>query len=404
MSPPLKHPDASHRIRPAAETLGLVRPLLAEMGITRVANVTGLDRIGIPTVLVTRPNARSLSVSQGKGYDLDAARISGVMEAIELYHAETVHVALRLSSYDELARHAPVVDATRLPRFVRRFDPAVPILWTLARDLQGESVYVPYDLVHANLARPRIPVSGFFPFSSNGLASGNSLAEAVTHGALEVIERDAIALFYRRSPSEQFERRLDLDSVDDARCRDLLQRFDAAEIDVAVWDMTSDVGLPAFYCSIIERELNVFHRVGKASGWGCHLERGEALKRALTEAAQSRLTRIAGSRDDLQQDALESLRSEASILEHQVQLKSPVRPPHRFSRVPTYRFETLEDDLAFIRERLEDCGMEQLVYVELTLPDLPVRVVRVIVPGLEGIVGEHYVPGERALARSVGAG
>lgn len=60
------------------------------MGITRVADVTGLDRIGIPVVMVCRPNARSLAVSQGKGIDIEAATVSGLMESVELYHAEHI--------------------------------------------------------------------------------------------------------------------------------------------------------------------------------------------------------------------------------------------------------------------------------------------------------------------------
>jgi YcaO-like protein with predicted kinase domain len=55
-------------------TLKRVIPWMSNMGITRIANVTGLDRIGIPVVMVCRPNSRSVSVSQGKGLTLDAAR------------------------------------------------------------------------------------------------------------------------------------------------------------------------------------------------------------------------------------------------------------------------------------------------------------------------------------------
>jgi YcaO-like protein with predicted kinase domain len=68
------HKSGTHRLVPPAETLARLRPLLPKLGITRVANVTGLDTIGIPVAMAVRPNSRSLSVSQGKGLDLDAAR------------------------------------------------------------------------------------------------------------------------------------------------------------------------------------------------------------------------------------------------------------------------------------------------------------------------------------------
>src|SRR5882724_3967893 len=83
-----RHQHGTHRTVSPAETLARVTPLLPAMGITRVANVTGLDRIGVPVAMVYRPNARSIAVSPGKGLTLDAARCSGVMESIEGWHAE----------------------------------------------------------------------------------------------------------------------------------------------------------------------------------------------------------------------------------------------------------------------------------------------------------------------------
>lgn len=73
----------THRLRDPEQTLQIVKPFLKEMGITRIANLTGLDRIGLPTVMVARPNSRSVAVSLGKGLSLRAAEASGVMEAIE---------------------------------------------------------------------------------------------------------------------------------------------------------------------------------------------------------------------------------------------------------------------------------------------------------------------------------
>src|SRR4051794_33639460 len=82
-------------------TVRTIMPLRARFGITRVANVTGLDSLGVPVVIVCRPNSRSLSVSQGKGLTLDAAKASGLMESIELYHAEHVALPMKLGSLYE---------------------------------------------------------------------------------------------------------------------------------------------------------------------------------------------------------------------------------------------------------------------------------------------------------------
>ena len=112
----------THRICPPNDTLARVQPLLADMGITRIANVTGLDRIGIPVVMVIRPNARSVAVSQGKGLTLAAAKASGVMEAAELWHAEHITKPLKLASFEEMRREHQIADPERLARVSGQFD------------------------------------------------------------------------------------------------------------------------------------------------------------------------------------------------------------------------------------------------------------------------------------------
>ena len=78
----------THRIISPEDTLARVVPKAPQIGITRLGNVTGLDRIGIPVTVSVRPNSRSVSVSQGKGLGLSQALASALMEAIELFHAE----------------------------------------------------------------------------------------------------------------------------------------------------------------------------------------------------------------------------------------------------------------------------------------------------------------------------
>ena len=87
-------------------------------------------------------------------------------------------------------------------------------------------------------------------------------------------------------------------------------------------------------------------------------------------------------------------------MEHQAVLRSYGVPTRPFGRIPTYSFQTFEEDIALVAERLAEAGMERVFYVDLSLPELPVRVARVVVPGLEGVADTPgYVPGARALAR-----
>src|SRR6185312_11181830 len=143
--------DGTHRTVSPDETVARLQPLLPAFGITRVANVTGLDRIGVPVVMVCRPNSRSVAVSQGKGLTLAAAKASGIMEAAEGYHAEHITNPFKLASYQEMQREHRVVDPDRLPRAGDGFKPSLPLLWIEGRDLMsGGSIWVPFELVSTN--------------------------------------------------------------------------------------------------------------------------------------------------------------------------------------------------------------------------------------------------------------
>ncbi len=294
------HLDGTHRTVPPAETFRRLLPILPRVGITRVGVVTGLDVVGIPVVMVCRPNGRSLSVSQGKGADLIAAKVSGIMEALEGWHAEHILLPLRLATYRELREVAEVVDVEQLPRpSWSRFHPDLSILWIEGTDvIGGGRIWVPYECVHLDFRSPGPQGTGCFLANGTGLAAGNHVLEAVSHALCEVVERDAFALWDERAPADRVARRIDLDTITDPGCRALLDTCERAGVGVAASDLTTDVGLPVFSATIVDRRSDVLRRLPAAIGGGSHPDRGIALSRALTEAAQSRLTLIAGSRDD----------------------------------------------------------------------------------------------------------
>lgn len=392
--------DGTHRTVSPEQTIETVTPLLPAMGITRVANVTGLDYIGIPVVMVTRPNSRSLAVSQGKGLDLAAAKASGLMEAIELYHAEHIVRPLMRSSYAELSVRAHVVDVNELPWVTRsRFTPGFRLLWIEGHEIvSNQAVWVPYELVHCDYTLPLPEGTGCFPLSSNGLASGNHLYEAISHAINEVVERDATTIFQMLDPARQEELRIDPDSIDDPACRFIMALYEEADIAFGIWDMTSDIGLPAFFCTIIDSGSKHFKSLYAASGMGCHVTREVALLRALTEAAQSRLTFISGARDDATKRRYShSLREDVNSY-----IRKTIERPaaHRnFADTPSFPGETLEDDVAVETECLVAAGFNQVIVVDLSREEFGIPVVRVIIPGLEG--SDHnpqLAPGRRARA------
>ena len=381
----------THRAMPPADTVHRIRPLMQAMGITRVANITGLDRIGIPVVMVCRPNSRSLAVSQGKGLDLAAAQASGLMESVESYHAERIALPLTLGSYADLRCSRRLLDPMRLPRREGGgYDAALPLLWIEGFDLlRQEHAWVPYELVHTNFTLPLPAGSGCFPASSNGLASGNHRLEAISHALCELVERDATTLWLLRDEDERRASRIDPATIDDAGCREILARYARADIDVAIWETTSDIGLPAFTCMIAERTPEPRRPQPAHAGMGCHPARHVALLRALTEAAQVRLTVIAGARDDVFRAEYERGGHPDTLgrLREHLRISGPLRDYHD---VPTFEGETFEADVAWELERLRAAGIEHAVMIDLTRPEFELPVVRVVVPGLEGV---SWVPG-----------
>ena len=387
----------THRLISPGETVEKVRRLLPQLGITRVANITGLDRIGIPVTVACRPNSRALSVSQGKGLDLDAAKASTLMESIEFYHAERITLPLKYLSYEELRHSHPVVDVAALP-FVREtlFHPHLALLWVEGYDLlQRESVWVPYESVSTNFTLPFPPGSGCFQATSNGLASGNHLLEAVSQAICEVVERDALSLMQLQGEEWLAERRIDLDRVEDPSCRQVIEKYERADIAVAAWDITTEVGIPSFCCTITDHQDDPFHLTYTIDGMGCHPSRTIALLRALNEAAQSRLTMISGSRDNLSREDYQ--RTQSSHMVERKRARFEVTGRRRsLLEVPNFEGESFYQDVVWELEQLHSAGISRVAVVDLTKPEFGLPVVRVVIPGLEGThLNPAYTPGAR---------
>jgi ribosomal protein S12 methylthiotransferase accessory factor len=368
------------------------------MGITRVANITGLDTINIPVYIAHRPNARSISVAQGKGSTHAAAKTSALMEAVETWHAETIELPLRLNSHMELEHKNNIIDVSRLPQFKEHtFSPHARILWIEGDDLlSGKKKLVPYEMVHLDYRLPFPNGHGCFVPSSSGLASGNHILEAVIHGACELIERDALTLWYLKPPSQQKMDKVNPDTVTDRRCADVMKLFHQADIHVGIWDMTSDTGIPAFLCRLLPKTTSDISNIRPASGMGCHLSRDIALLRALTEAAQSRLAFISGARDDLDRagykkflTAIEYAKWHESIIGRE-NLKD-------FHSIASFETDGLEKDKDFVLERLQKTGINEVISIDLTKPEFGIPVARMVIPGLEAtLVQADMLLGQRA--------
>lgn len=95
-----------HRTVDVKETIKNARKVLEKVGITRIADITGLDRLGIPVVSATVPEDKcAISVNNGKGLTLDAAMAGAMMETIERYSAENVKKKLITGTYNQLVEY-----------------------------------------------------------------------------------------------------------------------------------------------------------------------------------------------------------------------------------------------------------------------------------------------------------
>jgi YcaO-like protein with predicted kinase domain len=334
---------------------------------------------------VVRPNARSLSVAQGKGLDLFAAKVSGIMESIECFHAERVSAPVHMGRHADLASTNDILDPYELPQLPSsRFHSEIIIPWVEALDLgSGRVRLVPLEIASADFTFPGLPGTGFFGRSTNGLASGNTIHEALLHGLCEVIERDAWALWH--TSAGKTGSAIDLSAEADPRLVRLLTDLDAAVCRIMVEDITTDIGVPVFLARLTGGGHGSPATEAPAGGLGCHPDRTLALLRAICEAAQSRLTRIAGSRDDL---------LPRWYTELDTALGTPALKADKHSEGA--QNATLEEDLAWVEERLTACGITERLVINLMRDDMALPVVKVVVPGLETLPELGCTAGPRA--------
>ena len=392
---PLSNKLWRQRVCTPEETLRRIAPHLAQIGITRVCDLTGLDRIGIPVVQAVRPGGLSLSVAQGKGLTPAAARASAVMEAAEGWHAERIGLPRCTGPLREALGGLP---ADWLPGGGAQVGAVATLVagWDLAT---GAEAWLPLDLVHKDYTAP-VEVAGLCR-STNGLASGNTWDEALASALHEVIERDAMALHALAPRDVRARRRVDPATLA-ARHPDLawlIERIAAAGLHLWLHDITSDVGVPAIRAEIGSVWLG--RGAGRprrriSAGAGCHLDPVTAAIRAITEAAQSRLTDIAGSRDDLAQSYYRPAPAgnlDAFLAHAEDRLDHPAAA---FDH-PDASGASADCDVAHLVRLLVDAGLPRLLCCDLSRPDLPIHVARVVVPGLGWIDGHSPHAGGRAL-------
>ena len=283
-------------------TRSALEPKLASFGITRVADLTGLDVIGIPVWAAYRPQSRTLSVTNGKGLTPEQAWLSAVMECAEQEYAErAADVVAAVCTADEMIRggHATVPLERQSRCAFERYDPEMDLAWVKGFNWRdGTVVYAPFELVGLDMMAEAPWNRALFEMSSTGLGAAATMQQAVLHALCELAEEDAISgtvcagTLNAKNGSAAFNL---------ARSHDLLlllHQIERAGFSARFALPKNDFDLPVVMAAISGPGLRGETSMS-FSGSACRCSLEDAAADALLEAIQSRLTFISGARDDL---------------------------------------------------------------------------------------------------------
>ncbi|MGM9489747.1 YcaO-like family protein [Ideonella sp. YS5] len=396
-------PGTSLRSRPAAQTVAAGRPFMGSFGIEHLTEITSLDRLGLPVFVSARPRGLTARIHAGKGMTAEDAHASALMEAIECAVAERVSAGyaydcLRLG---ELAARLP--DRLALtdfsPHLGTDLQPDRATMAVPCTDLlSGSETLLPAELVM--VPPPEEAAPPLFGWSSNGLASGNTVQEATLHGLLEVLERDTITFGLARSAAVR---------VDPATLPECVAtsaaRWKSLGVQLFVRCLPGDFGLPCFEATLHEPDGL---QAELARGWGIHFDRQVALARAVCEAAQSRLCALHSAQPGMAplyrgrlRDAETSGRSLRKFLRDFAGQAATVS----FQDVPHQEVDTVDDALECLLSRLPSRGFPHAFRFimrseALAAANAGLHVVKVVVPGCENVLGSDRRAGPRLLELS----
>jgi ribosomal protein S12 methylthiotransferase accessory factor len=378
------------RGREPESTEKLVRALFAarrRFGITRIGSLTRLDRAGVAVAQVVRPLSLSNAVSQGKGANVIEAAASALMETLEGWAAERIaperiSVASARDLGDEIR---DLYAGCRVHGFDAGWD-QLRLGWIDGYDLLTARVLpVPVALVDTIYTLPS-PHPVAFPRSTRGLAAGPTMLAAMIHAALEVLERASIA-GAERYPRSYLELRIDPARVGGPLSSRVLDRLKAADLAAGIWLVSGDHDLPVFRCQVIETEAHGEIAPMPGEGFACDFTYDRALARALMEAAQARVTALAGAREDITRAAYPERydREDLDVRRH------AFRSPGGTVALPVDCDGPASGAAALtaVLDALKGAGGEAALVVPLYSgrePDLDV--VRLVVPPLRDLIGE----------------
>lgn len=384
MTEQLTYFEGTHRVIAPEKTIENNENKLITAGITRIADITDLDRIGLPVFTAIRPTAEdgAISIYGGKGITKDHAKASAMMEGFERYSAEKQEDdETIISTVDEISTKGEYIDpkTLNLPQKYEKEDISqIPLEWNLATDIiSNKDYYVPSNAVFHPYTHDN-NIQSFFKSNTNGLASGNILEEAILHGMFEVIERDAWSIFELTHKNYS---QINLDTIESELINNTIEKFESNGIKIKLMDFTADIKVPTIAASADD---TVTKDAGLLTlGMGTHLDPEIAVLRALTEVAQSRATQINGAREDtVRADFAREAGYERMKRINKYYFRQEEEQVD-FRDIENKSTTSINEDIEIVKDELIANDIKHILYTDLTRPELDISVVRVIIPEME---------------------
>jgi len=368
--------------------------LLKAFAISRVADITGLDSIGVPVYTAVRPLSKTVAIQAGKGLTCKASRAGAIIEAIEFEAAEHPHGEAQIAQAFQLPEEERLELGDCFPARASTVNDFTPLAWEQATNIQnGEVKLIPSDLIWMVCRVEKQPLL-YLQMGSNGLAGGATLEDAILSGLYEVLERDAWTTNqFLMDNCGYTPGRVPLIALPEP-IEKLVRAIERAKLKLYLFDITNDYQVPAYSAVLLDLSGNA---AGTFGGYGCHLSSQIAAIRAITEAIQGRACYISGARDDLfrrqfllmkrmDQQRLDQMFGELSL--------GPAIIEHR-----KLEFADIKSELRYLLRLIKGQGVSQVFVKEIgSYLDNAIQVVRVFSPQCEPFAFDFWTPTLRCLS------
>jgi len=386
--------NGTSRTIPVDQTLQNLTDISNKIGLTRIADITYMDKLFIPNYSSVLPGTEDyIWVYSGKGQTKQHAKASAIMETIERYSSLP-------NSYTKKFIRGIHKQLIKSYNILHPYEVIEPLSFDFQDDMQMDYVRG-FDIVNneeilvpAGLAlfryNPQSPsINPFAYHHTNGLASGNVLEEAVCHALAEVIERDAISIAQLRASAapfhilsniyDNFQKKgylitpfskdlfrddhtifpdVQVNERDYNPINKLIQKFEKFNIKLIIKDITTNIKIPTFNVGCVEW---ISHDYGYlAEGHGTHPDKRIALLRAITEVSQTRVANIHGARDDLRKIRYDIHNTDDKNSWQFMASKKKIN----FSEIITYEYEDILDDINIMVKFLKDAGLKKVIIVD----------------------------------------